>query len=248
MHHYMTWQKITDAVFEQKTRFIITFFFVFLGMYTFLYIIDFLPEEPTEEVVTEAAVEVTEAEREQMSDETDRPQSMPAEPVTIDDIQEQTNAAVPSGSETNKPDLPIAITIAKLDRTIDVLNPASRTIADLDAALLEGVVRHPDSAAPNQDGNVFILGHSSYLPSVFNRNFQAFNGIQNLEWGDEITLATEGMIYTYRVEKVYRARASEVTVPIANTGQMLTLATCNSFGSTDDRYIVEATLQSTEAA
>jgi len=39
-----------------------------------------------------------------------------------------------------------------------------------------------------------------------------------------------------------------VTVPIADTGQMLTIATCNSFGSTDDRYIVEATLQATESA
>jgi sortase (surface protein transpeptidase) len=47
-------------------------------------------------------------------------------------------------------------------------------------------------------------------------------------------------VYEYRVEKVYRARAQDVTVPIADTGNMQTLATCNSFGSVDDRYIVEA--------
>jgi sortase (surface protein transpeptidase) len=48
------------------------------------------------------------------------------------------------------------------------------------------------------------------------------------------------------VEKVYRASAQEVTVPIAGTGKMLTLATCNSFGTVDDRYIVEAKLIETK--
>jgi len=135
---------------------------------------------------------------------------------------------------------PISITIPKLDKAVTVLNPQSRTIADLDAALLDGVVRHPDSATLNQEGNVFILGHSSYLPQVFNKNFQAFNGIQNLEWGDTIEVKTEDSVYSYRVEKVYRAKAQDVSVPIAGAGYRLTLATCNSFGSTDDRYIVEA--------
>jgi len=78
------------------------------------------------------------------------------------------------------------------------------------------------------------------LPRVFNKNFQAFNGIQNLEWGDKIEVHTDGFVYEYRVDKVYKAKAEEVTVPIADTGRMLTLATCNSFGSVDDRYIVEA--------
>jgi len=91
-----------------------------------------------------------------------------------------------------------------------------------------------------QEGNVFILGHSSYLPNVFNQNFQAFNGIQDLEWGDVIEVTSADTVYEYRVEKVYRARAQDVTVPIAGTGNMLTLATCNSFGSVDDRYVVEA--------
>ena len=51
---------------------------------------------------------------------------------------------------------------------------------------------------------------------------------------------SEDNVYEYRVEKVYRAKAQDLTVPIAGTGNRLTLATCNSFGSVDDRYIVEA--------
>jgi sortase (surface protein transpeptidase) len=239
----MNWQQITEAVLQQKTRFITTFFFVFLAMYIFLFIVDFLPEAPAEQTAPEVAAELTAAERDQMSDETDALQSVTETPINIE-VTEEPRPATQAPSQ----DLPVSMYIEKLDRTIDVLNPQSRTIADLDTALLDGVVRHPDSAAPNQNGNVFILGHSSYLPNVFNPNFQAFNGIQNLEWGDTITLTSEGTVYTYRVEKVYKARASEVTVPIAGTSQKLTIATCNSFGSTDDRHIAEATLLSSAAA
>jgi LPXTG-site transpeptidase (sortase) family protein len=91
-----------------------------------------------------------------------------------------------------------------------------------------------------QAGNVFILGHSSYLPTVLNKNFQAFNGIQDLAWGDKIEVTSEGYVLTYEVEKVYKAKAADVTIPVADTGARLTLATCNSFGSKDDRFIVEA--------
>jgi LPXTG-site transpeptidase (sortase) family protein len=250
----MSWEQIAEAVLQRKTRFITTFFFVFLGMYIFLYIVDFLPEAPTEQTTTIApervieVADVTESEREQMSDSTDVPQSVTAAPVTISDIDTVTVETGFVAPQASTQDLPVSMYIEKLGRTVEVLNPVSRTIADLDTALLDGAVRHPDSAAPNQDGNVFILGHSSYLPNVFNRNFQAFNGIQNLQWGDTITLTSDDAVYTYRVEKVYKARASDITVPIAGTSQLLTLATCNSFGSTDDRYIVEATLQKTEAA
>lgn len=239
----MTGQQMIEAILQRKVRFITTFFFVFLTIYIFLSVIDFLPEAPEEQITAETATELTEAEREQMSDGTDALQTVSESPLNIEVLE--IKQAV---TEVAAQDMPVSMYIEKLDRTVDVLNPVSRTIADLDTALLDGVVRHPDSAAPNQDGNVFILGHSSYLPSVFNPNFQAFNGIQNLEWGDTITLTSEGTVYTYRVEKVYKARASDVTVPIANTGQMLTIATCNSFGSTDDRYIVEATLQTTTPA
>jgi len=236
----MNWQQLIDAILQQKTRFVVIFFFVFIATYIFLFIIDFLPEAPTAPS-EEVAQELTDEERERMSEETDLLQSVSDQPLNVEIIDIEP-VSIPA-----EPDLPVSMYIEKLDRRIDVLNPVSRTIADLDQALLDGLVRHPDSATPERDGNVFILGHSSYLPNVFNRNFQALNGIQDLEWGDVITLTTEQTVYTYRVEKVYKAKASDVTVPIADTGHMLTIATCNSFGSTDDRYIVEATLQSTEA-
>lgn len=250
-------------VWRKKILFFSTFFVVFTISYIVLMALDFLPEPPKEEAVTVLEVESKTSinfinmafqslklklEREVLE------MSEIAEPLPIAEIYTESEVVVTettTGSEISSERntdfvvraddvLPLQITIPKLDKSIAVLNPTSRSIADLDEALLTGVVRHPDSATLAQEGNVFILGHSSYLPNVFNKNYQAFNGIQDLEWGDTIELRSDSAIYIYRVEKVYRARAQDVTVPIAGTGNMLTLATCNSFGSLDDRYIVEA--------
>lgn len=213
---------LLNRIWGQKFLFLGTFFLVFTLSYIILMAVDFLPEAPLASTTTEAVI-IEEHNSNSQSDV-----------VTG-------NASSSEAASYNEADaLPLTLTIAKLNRSVTVLNPDSRVISDLDEALLTGVVRHPDSATLEQDGTVFILGHSSYLPQVFNKNFQAFNGIQNLEWGDTIEVATASAIYEYRVEKVYRTRAQDLTVSIAGTGKMLTLATCNSFGSTDDRYIVEA--------
>ena len=211
----MSRRSFIDTIVHKKIVFLAVFFCIFTVSYLILVAIDFVPEPKTEKeeqvtVETEAQIEVQEEE--------DYTVEIEAEPV----------------------ELPGAIYIKRLDKTIPVLNPASRNIADLDTALLDGVVRHPDSALLNQQGTGFILGHSSYLPNVFNQNFQAFNGIQNLEWGDIIEIEGENQTFVYRVDKVFKARAQDVTVPIAVDEKRLTLATCNSFGSTDDRFVVEA--------
>jgi LPXTG-site transpeptidase (sortase) family protein len=214
----MNINRILNQVWQNKATFLATFFLVFLASYIVLVALDFVPE----------------------------PKAMELEqplPTTDEDLFIEQTADngfnLPVGS-VEEPALPSAIYIKKLDRTIPVLNPDSREVADLDAALLNGVVRHPDSATLSQNGNVFILGHSSYLPTVLNKHFQAFNGIQDLKWGDIIEVTSAGNIYTYEVDKVFKASANNLTVPIAGDDRRLTLATCNSFGSTDDRFIVEA--------
>ncbi len=207
--------QILNQVWLHKVVFLGTFFFVFLASYVLLVVIDFVPEPRVMD--TQEALPVSDN----------------------DDFIEQSAFDLPVGT-VEEPVLPTAIYIKKLDRTVQVLNPNSRAVADLDTALLSGVVRHPDSAHLSQNGNVFILGHSSYLPTVLNKNFQAFNGIEDLEWGDVIEVTSGGRVYVYEVDKVFKANASNLTVPIAGDERRLTLATCNSFGSTDDRFIVEA--------
>jgi len=221
-----TWSQLVDALLVRKVSFVVTFFVIFLSSYALLAWLDFLPEPKTE---TGTVIDAVSEEVEDAASSSD--------PVPESTQVEATPAA---------PVFPDMVYIDALDRSIPVLNPTSRAIADLDAALLYGVVRHPDSATLEQTGTVFVLGHSSYLPSVLNPNFQAFNGIQNLEFGDTVRLKSGEVEYIYRVDRVYRARAQDVTVPIAGDLQRLVLATCNSFGSVDDRYIVEAGLLETK--
>lgn len=211
-----------DLIIEKKVPFVCVFFVVFLITYAFLAWIDFLPEPvssspETEEIKVDINTEEETIENEEVS-------ITEPEIIMVENI------------------LPEKIIFDSLDRTVSVLNPTSKTIEDLDHALLSGVVRHPDSATLEQLGSVFILGHSSYLPAVNNENYKAFNGIQNLKWGDTIRLQAGNKEYVYRVDKVFQAYATTASVPIAVGKQRLVLATCNSFGSVDDRYIVEADL------
>jgi LPXTG-site transpeptidase (sortase) family protein len=226
-----------EQIWERKFVFLGTFFIVFTLSYVFLLAIDLVPEKS---VAVENEPLLREQERETATDisedDTDRQQTTDA--TTTETVGGEHDGEVPATDPETV--LPVSISIEKLNRTITVLNPTSRAVAELDAALLEGVVRHPDSATLAQEGTVFVLGHSSYLPQVFNKSFQAFNGIQDLEWGDLIKVSSKNTMYEYRVEKVYRARAQDLTVPIAGNEKRLTLATCNSFGTVDDRYIVEA--------
>lgn len=216
---------LAEALHERVSAFLFTFFVVFTLLYITLTAFQTVPnfvvssdgEQADELVSATSSTEVF---------------------VSEEDVDTE------SVEVSNKAALPLTIVIDKYEREVEVLNPESRVVADLDAALLEGVVRHPDSATLLEDGTLFILGHSSYLPSVNNKNFQAFNGVQNLEWGDTIRVRSLDTEYKYQVERVHKARASELEVPIAGDKKRLVLATCNSFGSKDDRYIVEAILVS----
>jgi len=217
---------LVDALILRRVSFVLSFFLVFLFSYAFLAWADLLPEPK--------AVE-----------DQNSPSVVSVEPVMVaveQPVEQVLGAMSANALIASALLLPDTITFDALNRSVSVLNPTSRTVEDLDAALLYGVVRHPDSAALGQKGTVFILGHSSHLPTVLNRNFQAFNGIQNLKFGDLIRLESGNTEYVYSIDKVYKASASAVTVPIAGDFERLVLATCNSFGSSDDRFIVEAEL------
>lgn len=216
-----TVDKIYLEIKHNKIAFFVVFFVVVFLSYLVLFIVDFIPE-PVTTTAESAKVEQKSVETKAVAEE------KVVEPKVISPV-------------------PLKIIFDSLDKEVVVFNPQSRAVADLDTALLSGVVRHPDSADFVNEGNIFILGHSSYLPKVINKNFQAFNGIQKLVWGDTVRLQSEDTEYVYRVQKVYEAKASEVFVPETPGKAQLTLATCNSFGSKDDRFIVEAVLIDTKS-
>ena len=206
-----------EITFTSKLEERVTFFLVCVGVVALTYAVLFLVDFLPEKPGTEAAQQ-----REATS--------------TEEVAQEARVVANP---------LPVTIIFDSLNREVSVLNPESDSVEALDAALLSGVIRHPDSADFKNEGTIFLLGHSSYLPNVRNKNFQAFNGIQKLEWGDTIRLRSKDTEYVYRVERVYEAKASNAEVPLQFEEPTLVLATCNSFGTKDDRFIVESKLVET---
>ncbi len=139
-------------------------------------------------------------------------------------------------------DLPTRITIPKIEVDAAIENPTSVNTATLDAALQNGAARYPTSAKLGEEGNVVLFGHSSYLPVVSNSAYKAFNGIQKLTKGDRITVSSNGRAYVYAVDAVYAAKADEDAIPLTTEGHKLTLVTCDSFASKQDRFVVTATL------
>ena len=137
---------------------------------------------------------------------------------------------------------PTVIEIPRLDLKVSVANPTSTDVPTLDRALLDGVVRYPTSAELGEQGNVIIFGHSSYLPVVRNAAFKAFNGIEKLRAGDRILVTGSDRTFVYEVETVRQADADEDAIPLTVSGSKLTLATCDSFGTKSDRFIVTANL------
>ena len=135
---------------------------------------------------------------------------------------------------------PLRVVIESVGIDAKVVNPASRDIQVLDEALREGVVHYPGSGALTDNSNVFLFGHSSYLPKVQNKAYQAFNNLQKVKIGDIVQVESEGRVYEYSVVSVSLAQASEALVELSEGKKRLTLSTCNSFGAKTERFVVEA--------
>lgn len=210
-----------NQIWERKVPFFLVFMAILFVTYGFLYAVDFYPEltvsTTTPNVSTNPTVTAT---------QTPKPEVV--KPTVVQNVEA----------------LPIKLIIDKLDREVKILNPKDTSVTALDTALLSGIVRHPDSADFKNTGTMFLLGHSSYLPTVRNKNFQAFNGIQKLGWGDTVRIQSSDTEYVYRVQKVYEVKASAASADIAWGKSTLVMVTCDSFGSKDDRFVVEAYLVS----
>lgn len=124
---------------------------------------------------------------------------------------------------------------------LPVLNPQTTNVEALDEELAKGVVRYPLSAQLNEEGNIFIFGHSSHLPVVHNQMYKALNGIEDLTFGDLIYLEAGGETYVYRVTEVTRTKAEDALIDLSTTqGKRLTISTCDSFGGKSSRWVVNA--------
>ncbi len=143
------------------------------------------------------------------------------------------------------PAAPTRIVAKSVGVDATIANPTSTNIDELDRVLLAGAARYPTSALLGQEGTMLLFGHSSSLPVVRNQAYKTFNGVQNLQKGEIISVFAGQKEYRYAVVGVRVADANEDVIELTQTGKHLTLVTCNnSFATKTKRYVVTAELVS----
>ncbi len=141
---------------------------------------------------------------------------------------------------------PERLIISAIDLDLAIQNPSTRDIGTLDALLQNGPARYVDSAQLGEVGNMIIFAHSSNLPVVRNKMYQAFNKIPKLKAGDTITLTAQGKAYMYSVVSLTTADASNTSIDMSPAkGTRLTLVTCDTLTGKSARYVLEASFVGT---
>ncbi len=216
---------------------------VTLGVFTtltlILILIDFVPEPRTEDAAPSTSVIVATTSAAVVAEVDEEQQPVPVATSVVEPATQ--TAWVPTRPEAT----PIRIVIDRIGVDTQVLNPESTDVEVLDRALLSGAVRYPGSGGTGEVANMLIFGHSSNLPVVRNQAFRAFNQLGTLREGDIITVYSNTHKYEYTVRDVRLADAEEVVVYFDAPEPTLTLATCNTFGAKQERWVVTALLTST---
>ncbi|OHA18665.1 MAG: hypothetical protein A2664_00355 [Candidatus Taylorbacteria bacterium RIFCSPHIGHO2_01_FULL_46_22b] len=136
--------------------------------------------------------------------------------------------------------LPDHLSIEKIGVDAPIVNPATRDITVLDAALMQGIVRFPGSGGLDDDSNMFLFGHSTNRTAVYNQAYKSLNRLGELQIGDIITVTSGGIEYRYRVFSVSLADSDKALVEFSTGEKLLTLSTCDTFGARSDRFVVHA--------
>ncbi len=167
-----------------------------------------------------------------------------ADQVPLADLPQlgETNLSVAS-TPAAQTAFPLHITIASVGIDLPVQNPSTTDIDALDALLVSGPARYAPSAKLGENGNVIIFAHSSHLPIVRNKMYQAFNRIPDVREGATIAIqGSDGREYIYSVDSLVKADTNDgVEIPLrVASGAELTLVTCDTLTGKSARYILTA--------
>lgn len=128
--------------------------------------------------------------------------------------------------------------------SVNIKAPINWNVAFNDSAIQQGlqtgVVQLKGTALPGEVGNVFISGHSSYLPFAKGDYKQIFVTLPNTKLGDQIFIIRGGTLYTYKVENVFETKPTKIEIMKQSTDSILTLSTCVPIGTATRRFIVQA--------
>ncbi len=113
---------------------------------------------------------------------------------------------------------------------------------DILTALQRGVVRYPQTALPDQVGNVFLTGHSSNYWWEKGSYKTIFALLDRLVVGDTIYIKYDNQVYTYKVSGQKVVKPSETSVLNRTDYATLSLMTCTPVGTNLLRRVVTAQL------
>lgn len=160
--------------------------------------------------------------------------------ATPDPFEEESTSQTPVAQAPENKELPVRIVAKSIGLDQKIVNPASTEVEVLDQALENGAVRYPTSAMLGENGTVALFGHSSYLPVVYHQYYKTFNGIQNLQPGQTVSVYSGDTEYRYSVANVRIADANEDVVELPTDAKYLALWTCDSFAKKTNRFVVTA--------
>jgi LPXTG-site transpeptidase (sortase) family protein len=130
---------------------------------------------------------------------------------------------------------PNRIEIPKMGVIAKITEPKDK--AEMDRLLLESVTYNLGSAAPGEEGNVIITGHSS--APVDNQYAHIFATLNRLKYGDEILVYKDLVQYRYLVREKDFVDADDLSV-ISQERRGLTLITCWPIGTDINRLTIYA--------
>lgn len=127
---------------------------------------------------------------------------------------------------------------------VDVKKASSEKIknAEFDEELFKWVVKYPYTPTPEESGNVFIFGHTSYYWWKKNPYATIFSKLPQMKKGDNIELVWWGVEYEYEVIKksVRSVWAVDEFYKQYEDGDYVTLMGCYPIGSDAKRLLVVA--------
>ena len=205
---------------KEKYQYSIGIVVIFLIIFGTLYLVGFVPEtfRPAEPLV-------------------DIPYGYGEDSKILDFVKE---SATDTYEKPKTFTVPEKISIPNIGVNSIIEHPKTQDILTLDNALKRGAVYYPGSGSL-EEGNVFLFGHSSNWKVVQNQAYKTFNGLNKLQEGEDIVLEAKGYEYVYKVDRVSLVDENTAFVNLKNTGNTLTISTCNTFGAKQERWVVEAT-------
>jgi len=137
-----------------------------------------------------------------------------------------------------------SIEIPKIGIEAPIVSVKNDSDENFQKALKEGVLLHPTSALPGEQGTTIILGHSA-PPGWPKINYDwVFSNLNELTKEDEFYIYFNHQKYVYKIrEKFFLKQGEEIpSFDLTNLQSMVILLSCWPPGKNQERIVVQAVL------